>query len=136
MFLYIGICGVWQYFFAVNTHTRIYIDRTSMSVTKTAFGRRRLVFQSSRDLLYKLTYVKRLYHPNSEGRIVEVPPELKIWARQVANYGANYPDISYRIGQSWTSDSETRVFRYLTAAELDWLAQELSNWLGLPLTRE
>jgi hypothetical protein len=107
-----------------------------MSVTKTAFGRRRLVFQASRDRLYKLTYVKRLYSQDGEGGIVEVPPELKIWARQVANYGANYRDISYRIGQSLSADSKTSFYGCLTTQELDWLAQELSDWLGLPITRE
>lgn len=100
-----------------------------MSVTKTVFGIRRRVFEAHRDSLYKLTYVKRLYRRDSEAGIVEVPPELRIWASQGTA-------TSYQIGQSGSADSETRFFGYLTAAELDWLSQELSNWLGLPLTRE
>jgi hypothetical protein len=66
---------------------------------------------------------------------MEVPPELKIWATEGA---VNYTDASssYRIGQSISTDSETRFYGYLTTEELDWLAQELSNWLELPITRE
>ncbi len=136
LFLCGGISGLCQSFFATNEHTRIHIDRTSMSVTKTALGGGQRVFHASRNNLYKLTYVKRLYRQDSEGGIEEVPPELKIWARQVANYGANYRDISYRIGQSGSADSKTRFYGCLTTQELDWLAQELSHWLGLPITRE
>ena len=69
-------------------------------------------------------------------RYLDYFEELKIWARQVANYGANYRDISYHIGQSQSADSKTRFYGRLTTPELDWLAQELSHWLGLPITRE
>ncbi|HEY9636183.1 MAG TPA: serine/threonine-protein kinase [Coleofasciculaceae cyanobacterium] len=136
MFLCIGFSCLYEPLFAANTHTRIHIDQKSMSVTKTEFGSERRVFHASRNNLYKLTYVKRLYRPDSEGGIEEVPPELKIWAKQLGNYDANYQDISYRIGQSLSADSKTRFYGKLTTQELDWLAQELSNWLGFPITRE
>ncbi len=107
-----------------------------MRVTKTAFSSEKLVFHARRNNLYKITYVKRLYRQDSEAGIVEVPPELKIWAKQLGNYDALYRDISYRIGQSVSADSKTRFYGCLTTQELDWLAQELSNWLGLPISRE
>jgi hypothetical protein len=108
-----------------------------MSVTRTAFESEQLVFQASRDNLYKLTYFKRLYRPDSEGGIEEVPPELKIWAKQLDNYDANCRDISYRIGQSTSTDnSKAGLYGCLTTQELDWLAQELSDWLGFPIIRE
>jgi serine/threonine protein kinase len=136
MSLCAGISCLCQPVFAANEHTRIHIDQKSATVTKTAFGRRQLIFQASRNNLYKLTYVKRLYRPDSEGGIEEVPPELKIWAKHFANYDALYRDISYRIGQSVSADSKTRFYGRLTTPELDWLAQELSQWLGLPISRE
>ena len=136
MSLCTGICCLCQPVFAANEHTRIHIDQKSATVTKTAFGRRKQVFYASRNNLYKLTYVKRLYRQDSEGGIEEVPPELKIWAKQLGNYDALYRDISYRIGQSVSADSKTRFYGRLTTPELDWLAQELSNWLGLPISRE
>ena len=136
MFLFVGISFLCQPIFAANEHTRIHIDQKSMIVTKTVFGRRKRVFQASRSNLYKLTYVKRLYRQDSEGGIEEVPPELKIWAKQLGNYDALYRDISYRIGQSVSADSKTRFYGRLTTPELDWLAQEVSNWLGLPISRD
>lgn len=137
MFLWPGISCLYQPCFDANAHTRIHIDQKSVSVTKTGFGSEQLVFHASRNNLYKLTYVKRLYLQDSEAGIVEVPPELKIWAKHFGNYDALYRNISYRIGQSPPSaGSETRFYGCLTTQELDWLAQELSNWLGLPITRE
>lgn len=124
-----GTYGLWATLFALNADTRIYINRTLMSVTREAFGIERRVFEASRKSLYKLTYVKRLYRRDSETGIVEVPPELKIWANQPT-------DTSYRIGQSHSTDEETRFYGSLKTQELDWLAQELSNWLGIPITRE
>jgi serine/threonine protein kinase len=136
LFLWSGISGQREAFFTAKADRRIYIDGTSMTVTETAFGIRRRVFHASRNNLYKLTYVKRLYRQDGEGGIVEVPPELKIWAKHFANYDALYRDISYHIGQSVSADSKTRFYGCLTTQELDWLAQELSHWLGLPITRE
>jgi uncharacterized circularly permuted ATP-grasp superfamily protein len=86
--------------------------------------------QILRDRLYKLTYVKRLYRRDSECGIVEVPPELKIWAKQGTK--TSY----YTIGPSLSADSEIAFFGYLTTPEVEWLAQELSDWLKLPITRE
>jgi serine/threonine protein kinase len=129
MFLYIGICALCQPYFDENARTRIHIDQKSMSVTKTGFRREQLVFHASRNSLYKLTYVKRLYCQGSEGGMYEVPAELRIWASQDAY------KHSYSIRQVRGTDQETKVPGYLTTQELDWLAQELSNWLGLPITR-
>jgi serine/threonine protein kinase len=135
LFLWFGIYGQCQAFFTAKADRRIYIDGTSMSVTETAFGIQRLVFQASRYNLYKLTYLKRVYR-HSEADLVEVPPELEIWSRQVANYGANYQCTSYHIGQSRSANHQTSFYGCLTTQEVDWLAQELSDWLGLPITRE
>jgi serine/threonine protein kinase len=133
LFLWIGIYGQCEAFFTAKADRRIYIDGMSLSVTETAFGIRRRVFHASRNNLYKLTYCKRLYRQDSEAGIVEVPPELKIWTK---HFDPLYRDISYRIGQSRSADSKTRFYGCLTTQELDWLAQELSNWLELPITRE
>ncbi|MBD1893399.1 serine/threonine-protein kinase [Coleofasciculus sp. FACHB-129] len=135
LLLAVGSSSLWQAFFISKANTYIYIDRKSIKVTQRAWKIRQLVFQASRSSLYKLTYVKRLYRRDTEAGIMEVPPELKIWATEGA---VNYTDASssYRIGQSLSTDSETRFYGYLTTQELDWLAQELSNWLELPITRE
>ena len=133
-FLWIGISCLWQAFFAANVSTYIYIDQKSIIVTQIAWKIRRLVFQASRNSLYKLTYLKRLYRRDTEAGIMEVPPELKIWATDAVNYKDG--SSSYRIGQSLNANAETQFYGYLTTPELEWLAQELSDWLGLPITRE
>ncbi len=129
LLLCLGIGWMYHPFFSMNADTHIHITHKFMTVTKTAFGIRLPVFQVTRESLYKLTYVKRLYRRDQEAGIVEVPPELKIWSRY---------DIvtNYRIGQAATMDEESRFYGCLTTRELDWLAQELSTWLGLPIIRE
>ena len=126
------ISFLWQSVFLANAYQYIHIDRTSMSVTTiSGFGIQHRVFQASRNSLYKLTYVKRLYCRDSEtGDFVEVPPELKIWAKQ------GNKTSSYTIGKSLSANSEKRFYGYLTTQEANWLAQELSDWLKLPITRE
>jgi hypothetical protein len=123
-----GISGLPEAFFT-RADTRIHIDQTSMTVTQTASGRRRQLFQASRNSVYRLTYYKRFYYP-TDGGYAEEPPELIIWASQDAY------KPRYSIGKALRTDQETKVPGYLTTQELDWLAQELSNWLGLPITRK
>jgi hypothetical protein len=125
-----GISGLPEAFFT-RADTRIHIDQTSMTVTQTASGRRRQLFQASRNSLYRLTYSKRCYYATDAGYMQE-PPALIIWASQDAY--AYKP--CYNIGKALRTDQETKVPGYLTTQELDWLAQELSNWLGLPITRK
>jgi serine/threonine protein kinase len=123
-----GIYGQYEAFFT-RADTRIHIDQTSMTVTQTASGRRRQLFQASRNSLYRLTYSKRYYYA-TDGGYMQEPPALRIWASQDA-----YKPC-YSIGKALRTDPETKVHGYLTTQELDWLAQELSDWLGLPITRE
>ncbi|MBW4647336.1 MAG: serine/threonine protein kinase [Kastovskya adunca ATA6-11-RM4] len=135
LFLLGGAYGVWKWFFMLNADTCIRIDRKWMNVTKTAFGIQRRFFRASRNSLCKLTYVKRLYRPDGEAGITEVPPELNIWAQQRDRVTGNNI-ISYRIGQSLVPGREKQFYGYLTTGELEWLAQELSNWLGIPIAKE
>ena len=123
---------LWLFVSTANADQYIYIDRTSMSVTRTSFfGIRQQFFQASRDSLYKLTYLKRrFYRPDAEGGIVEVPPKLKIWAKQ--GNKTRY----YTINESLSTDRETQFYGCMTTPEIDWLAQELSDWLKLPITIE
>ena len=58
---------------------------------------------------------------------VSVPNKLIIWARK----------RKYVLGQNtltqWLRISQRKV---LHASELDWLAQEIGDWLELPISRE
>uniref|UniRef100_A0ACD5H0Y6 Uncharacterized protein n=1 Tax=Desertifilum tharense IPPAS B-1220 TaxID=1781255 RepID=A0ACD5H0Y6_9CYAN len=90
---------------------------------------------------------KRFYRRDPEAGIVEVPPELKIWstlhpqAHSTKHLAIVNPPssqgMSYRIGGSLGgSDPESQFFGGLTSEELEWLAQELSNELSLPIVRQ
>lgn len=124
------ITGLREALMTSKVDTHISIDRRVMTVTQTLFGRQRQVFQVGRHSLDKLTYVKRFYRRDQDGNIDELSPELGIWAKQKDH--SRY----YRIGRSLSASTEAQLYGYLTTAELDWLAQELSNWLGLPITRQ
>jgi serine/threonine protein kinase len=66
----------------------------------------------------KLIYIPKHLTKDSEGGMVMVPAELIIWV------GVQ----KYQIGGSGS--------RIQSEIEIEWLAHELSDWLGIPLTRE
>ncbi|MCC5616233.1 serine/threonine protein kinase [Nostoc sp. CHAB 5836] len=71
---------------------------------------------SSRQSITKLVYVPKHFTKDSEGTKIAVPPQLDIWVG-VKKYQLG--------GTGGVIKSE---------AELEWLAHELSDWLGLPIT--
>lgn len=94
---------------------RIYlrIDKT-ISLTYKLFGiRYQRPRPSLRESIRKLKRTQRDYKRNSDGDRVEVPPALMIYAD--------------------TQEYKMSADHTLSEAELDWLAQELSQWLNLPL---
>ena len=80
-------------------------------------------------MIYDLFGIKRLHpSPSSRQNILRLErskdnynqPSLTIWAE----------NRKYEI---FTNDADSFP---VTTLELNWLAHELSNWLGLPITRE
>ncbi|WP_404787674.1 serine/threonine protein kinase [Altericista sp. CCNU0014] len=71
---------------------------------------------SLREDITKLELTKTFFKKDSDGDRIEVKPQLLIWAgtRKYGFFGGST----------------------LTQPELEWLAQELSSWLSLPITRE
>ncbi|WP_019500395.1 serine/threonine protein kinase [Pseudanabaena sp. PCC 6802] len=69
---------------------------------------------SPREHICKLELTKRSYRRDSDGDRVEVKPQINIWA------GVQ----KYEFGGGGI----------IVDPELEWLAQELSDWLGLPIT--
>lgn len=72
---------------------------------------------SPRRDITRIELIGRHFSKDSDGDRVEVHPKLIIWA------GSK----TYRLGNNG--------FRLLSDAEMEWLALELSDWLGLPITR-
>lgn len=90
-----------------NIQTCIRIDRELIQVFRRVdSGKARCIFLADRRTIDKIAYTKRLYHRQSEGGIVEVLPELKIWI----NYN------SYRVGQLPKASIDTAFRGTLTLA--------------------
>lgn len=71
---------------------------------------------SNREHINKIEYTKRSFTKDSDGDRVELQPQIVIWA------GTQ----KYELGGKGV----------LSEPELDWLADELSEWLGLPIVRK
>ncbi len=72
---------------------------------------------SPRSDITRIELVQRHYKKDSDGDRIEVKPQLIVWA------GGQ----TYRLGNSASA--------WLSDAEIEWLAMELSDWLGLPIDR-
>jgi serine/threonine protein kinase len=96
------------------------IDKHNITFTHNLFGRQLSDSrQNPRQEIQKLVCTERYYYMQKEesgSSRKEVPPGLYIQA------GGNKYNFS--------------SFKNLTPPERDWLAQELSDWLGLPITRK
>jgi len=95
---------------------RLHIDHQKIAFTWELLGLKfNRVAPSARQDITKLVYVKKTFTTDPDGNKVEVPSQLIIWA------GVQ----KYQVGGLTYSEPE-----------LEWLAHELSDWLGLPITRE
>ncbi|AFY52911.1 serine/threonine protein kinase [Rivularia sp. PCC 7116] len=83
---------------------------------------------SSRSDINKLEVVGRTIDKTVKGN-PEIPPKLIVWA------GKNKYELG-KIASSATIDNSSSRKEYLTAPEIDWLAQELSDFLDLPIARD
>ncbi|MBD2364974.1 serine/threonine protein kinase [Anabaena minutissima FACHB-250] len=72
---------------------------------------------SPRESITKLVYIPKHLTRDSSGDKTQVSPQLEIWA------GVQ----KYQLGDTTVIESE---------AELEWLANELSDWLGIPIQRD
>jgi len=112
-----GISMVWGILFSLFGRVRLRIDGQQISLKLELFV---FKYNSSRPALReditKLLFTRRSFTKDSEGTQVEVKPQIVIWA------GTH----KYEFGGNGL----------LSEPELEWLALELSDWLGLPITRE
>lgn len=101
--------------FILFGHVRLRLNQERIALSYEILG---FTFNSPRPsqriYINKLEYVTRSFTRDSDGDRVEVKPKIVIWA------GAQ----KYDLGGDLLRDPE-----------LEWLAHELSDWLGLPITR-
>lgn len=113
----VGLWLILQILFALFGQVWLYLDQEKISLRYQIFGLRYYRPRpASRHQVIKLERTQTSYKRDSEGDRIEVKPQINIWA------GTK----KFRIGGGGL----------LSEIELDWLANELSDWLGLPIIQE
>jgi serine/threonine protein kinase len=113
----VGISLVLLVSFLLFGKVRLCINRKQVSLTYELFGFKYYHPRpTQREKIDKLEYQRGFFTKDSEGDRVEVKPQINIWA------GAK----KYELAGS----------ELLSEPELEWLAAELGDWLGIPITRK
>jgi len=112
-----GIGMVLDILFSLFGRVCLRIDGQQISLKSELFGfKYNRTRPALREDITKLVLTKRSFNKDSENRQVEVKPQIIIWAgKHTYNFGGN---------------------ELLSEPEIEWLALELSDWVGLPITRE
>lgn len=113
----VGFSMIYRIFSSLFGSTKIHIDSQQISVNyqlgKWTIPRRR---SFSRENIDKLVYTPRYFTKDSDGDKTQVPAKLVIWAG-VEKF-----------------EFDVNTFTIKSEAELEWLARELSDWLGIEIT--
>lgn len=113
----VGLGLIWTILFTLLGKVRLRITQSEISLTSEILGLRCLPsLTAARQNITKIEHTRLSYKKDPEGGNVAVPPEINIWA------GTK----KFTLGGG---DS-------LTSPELEWLAQDLSNWLNLPISKD
>ncbi|MBV6624030.1 MAG: serine/threonine protein kinase [Rivularia sp. (in: Bacteria)] len=110
------------------SYARLCINQEKIKITYELFGIKFNIQPSSRrNYICKLEVVSRKIEKSINGN-QEIQPRLLIWAGRLCYELGNLSPI-----EKYISSSDKQ---YLTSPEIDWLAQELSDFLDLPITRD
>jgi serine/threonine protein kinase len=113
--LAVGLTLIFTILFTIFGKMSLRIDRQLISLSFEVLGFKwNKPRPSPREHISKLELTTRSYRKDSDGDRVEVKPQINIWA------GVQ----KYEFGGGGI----------IVDPELEWLAQELSDWLGLPTT--
>ncbi|MEH2069304.1 MAG: serine/threonine-protein kinase [Nostoc sp.] len=109
-----------RFIFPLLKRIRIRLDRQQITFKDELFGFKfNRICPSPRQHIHKLVYIiKQVERDSRTGNEVNVMPQLIIWA------GVQKYQLA---GANGVINSEP---------EIEWLAQELSDWLDIPITRE
>ncbi|OUL30678.1 serine/threonine protein kinase [Nostoc sp. T09] len=114
-----GCFMMYGFLFTVWGSMRLRLDRQQVALTHELFGfKSHHPRPSLRQNITQLVYTPQHFTKDSEGNRTQVPAQLDIWAGvQKYQVGGNNGAIK-------------------SEAELQWLAQELSDWLGMEISTE
>jgi hypothetical protein len=118
--LAVGLFLAWGILFTLFGETKLQITPAEILLTYRILGLRVCPLKADRQAILKLELTHPSYKPDSERGVITVPAQINIWA------GTK----KFTLGGRDTSGKDN-----LTPPELEWLAQDLSQWLKLPLTR-
>lgn len=109
-------------------YTRLYINKDIIGLNYELFNfKYSKPSPSSSSNISKLEVIERIIDTTAKGS-PEIPPRLIIWSKE----------HKYELGKIYSSINFNSSFlenKNLTLPEIDWLAQELSSFLNLPITR-
>lgn len=109
---------LYSFFLGLFGRIRLRVDHQQITFTQELFGFKfHRPRPSTRESIRKLVYTKKHWAKDAEGSRTQVPAQLDIWA------GVQ----KYHLGINTAIQSE---------AELEWLAHEISDWLGIPIQQE
>ena len=116
----LGLWSIWEILFSLLGKVRLRITQSEITRSLEILGLRcSPSLTAARQNIVKVELTR--YIPEG-GESPAIPPQINIWA------GTK----KFTLG----GDGGYSTLHTLTAPELEWLAQELSNWLNLPITKE
>ena len=119
-----GLWSIWEILFSLLGKVRLRITQSEITRSLEILGLRcSPSLTAARQNIVKVELTRLSYKYISDGDSIAIPPQIYIWA------GTKKFTLGGDGGYSFTLYT-------LTAPELDWLAQELSNWLNLPISKE
>ncbi|MFM7425997.1 MAG: serine/threonine protein kinase [Elainella sp.] len=118
----VGLFLVWSILFTLFGTVKLRITPSEILLTQSLLGVRCAPsLKADRQAIVKLELTRLSYRNDSDKGVIEVPPQINIWA------GTR----KFTLGGKNNTGKDT-----LTPPELEWLAQDLSQWLKLPVTRD
>mgnify|MGYP000371394074 CR=1 FL=1 len=112
-----GMSMILMILFALFGCTRLSLNRQQISLTYELLGfKYNRPCPTLRQNITKLEHTKISYERDSDEDLVEVKPQINIWAGK----------HKYELGGGGM----------LSEPELEWLAHELGDWLGIPVTKK
>lgn len=111
----VGLWLTWTIVFTLLGQVRLRINQAQISLIHELPGFTYTPLAAARKSIIKLEKTNLFSTKDFEGNSVTVPPQINIWAG--------------------IKKFELGIEASLTSPEIDWLAQELSDWLEIPVTK-
>ncbi len=110
---------MYGFLFTVWGRIRLRLDQQQVALTYELFGFKfRRPRPSPRQNITKLVYIPQHFTKDSDGERTRVPAQLELWAGV----------------EKYQIEGSTNAIK--SEAEREWLAHELSDWLGIEITRQ